>query len=90
MSIIYFRLLALEAGRRRLCQTRTMSNELLEKLNRRHENYETFFVYLCDYFMHFQTQCFPLSPLFSLFYSIFSVLLLLFFHLIFTFPFVPP
>ena len=34
------------AGRHHLRQTRTMSNELLEKLNRRHENYETF---LCKF-----------------------------------------
>ena len=89
MWILDFRLLAFEAGRRHLCQTRTMSNELLEKMNRRHENYETFFVCLCGYFVHFQSQCFPFSLFCSLFYSIFSILLL-FFLLIFMFPFIPP
>ena len=59
MWILHFRLLAFEAGMRHLCQTRTMSNEVLEKLNGRHENYETFFVYFCGYFKHFQSQCFP-------------------------------
>jgi hypothetical protein len=46
MWILYFRLLAFEAGMRHLCQTRTMSNEPLEKLNGRYENYETFYVFL--------------------------------------------
>lgn len=69
------------AGMRHLCQTRTMSNELLEKLNRRHENYETF---LCIFevtscssnpsvsYFNFFVHYFILFPLFFFFSSFFS------------------